>query len=75
MNLPRIADYALLSDRRGAALIAGGSIDWLCVPRFDSPSVFSRLLGDPDGSSWLLVPRSGVVESRSYRLDGPPRLV
>ncbi len=64
---PDIADYALLSDRHTAALIAHGSVDWLCVPRFDSAAVFSRLLGDTAGSRWLIAPRQGHLENRSYR--------
>jgi GH15 family glucan-1,4-alpha-glucosidase len=45
-SLP-IAEYALLSDRHSAALVsAGGSIDWLCMPRFDSPSIFAAILDD-----------------------------
>ena len=51
-----IADYGLLSDCHSAALVSGeGSIDWLCFPRFDSPSVFGRIL-DPEAGHWSIRP-------------------
>ena len=51
-SLP-IGDYALLSDRHSAALgLLGGSVDWLCMPRFDSPSIFAAIL-DEEAGHWF----------------------
>jgi GH15 family glucan-1,4-alpha-glucosidase len=52
-----IEDYAMIGDRHTAALVAtNGSIDWLCVPRFDSPACFAALLGDEENGHWQLCP-------------------
>jgi GH15 family glucan-1,4-alpha-glucosidase len=71
MPLP-IEDYALLSDCQSAALVGkDGSIDWLCLPRFDSSACFAALLGTPENGRWQIAPvaSSGVDVSRRYR-DG-----
>ena len=61
-----IADYAFLSDCTSAALVDRAcSIDWWCVPRFDSPSVFGRLL-DPAAGHWTLAPVEAFSCSRRY---------
>jgi alpha,alpha-trehalase len=61
-----IGDYALLSDSQGAALVSrSGSIDWACLPRFDAPSTFARLL-DPGAGHWLLSPVGIVSVEREY---------
>ena len=66
MGTTPIADYALLSDRHSAALVSRqGSIDWLCFPRFDSPSIFARLLGDEAGH-WLIQATSASQVTRRY---------
>jgi GH15 family glucan-1,4-alpha-glucosidase len=64
MTSTPIADYALVSDCHSAGLVSrAGSLDWLCLPRFDRPSVFGRLLDDAAGH-WSI---SSVGESRSTR--------
>jgi alpha,alpha-trehalase len=66
MTTTPIADYALLSDRHSAALVSrDGLIDWLCFPRFDSPSVFGHLLGEEAGH-WSIRTTSPADVTRRY---------
>jgi len=61
----RIEDYALIGDTQTAALVGrDGSIDWLCLPRFDSPACFAALLGDPGHGRWQIAPREPVRKTR-----------
>jgi GH15 family glucan-1,4-alpha-glucosidase len=65
-----IEAYALIGDQHTVALVGiNGSIDWLCLPRFDSPSCFSTMLGDPDQSHWLIGPAAEHRVERRY-LEG-----
>ncbi len=65
-----IEDYAVIGDGHTAALVSlTGSIDWLCLPRFDSASCFSRLLGDPDGSCWQITPAADDAVARRRYLE------
>lgn len=64
-----IEDYALIGDCHGAGLVCkNGSLDWLCVPRFDSPASFAALLGTPEHGRWLLSPKGRIQQAvRRYR--------
>jgi GH15 family glucan-1,4-alpha-glucosidase len=64
----RLEDYALLGDCHSAAIVSrDGSIDWWCVPRFDSPACFAALLGTPDHGRFLITPVGPAQSSRRYR--------
>ena len=66
MALP-IADYALIGDRSSGALVGrNGSIDWLCLPRFDSPACFAGLLGTDEHGHWQICPVDEFEVSRRY---------
>lgn len=70
MPLP-IEQYALVGDTQSAALIGlDGSIDWLCLPRFDSPACFTALLGDESHGHWKIAPlMAGYRTQRRYQGD------
>ena len=67
----QLEDYALIGDTHTAALVGyDGSIDWLCLPRFDSGACFAALLGDESHGRWLLAPAGGHrATARRYRED------
>src|ERR1700716_47677 len=67
--MDRIADYALLSNCQASALVSrAGSIDWACLPAFDSPAFFARILGEP-GGFWSIRPRGPCESARDYVED------
>jgi len=70
-GMSRIEDYALLGDLQTAALVSTkGSIDWLCLPKFDSPACFAALLDTPDAGHWRIAPAGGdVCTTRRYVED------
>jgi GH15 family glucan-1,4-alpha-glucosidase len=67
----RIEDYAVVGNCETLALIGrDGSIDWVCLPRFDSDACFSALLGGPEHGRWLIAPTAdGAKAARRYRGD------
>ena len=69
MALP-LEDYALIGDTHTAALVGrNGSMDWLCLPRFDSGACFAALMGDASHGRWLLAPTESFRTRRAYRKD------
>jgi GH15 family glucan-1,4-alpha-glucosidase len=67
----RIEDYALIGDCGSAALVGrDGSIDWLCLPRFDSGACFAALLGGPAHGRWLIGPVEPIARCERRYLDG-----
>ncbi|WDV50723.1 glycoside hydrolase family 15 protein [Streptomyces coeruleorubidus] len=68
---PSIEDYALIGDEQTAALVGtDGSVDWLCLPRFDSAACFAKLLGDEDNGYWRIAPvGADRCTRRAYRPD------
>ena len=66
-DYPHISDYALIGDCRSAGLISrDGSLDWLCLPRFDSPAVFAALLDATDGGRFRIRPSGEFRTERRY---------
>ncbi|MFF1922301.1 glycoside hydrolase family 15 protein [Streptomyces sp. NPDC058221] len=68
---PRIEDYAIIGDLQTAALVGkNGSVDWLCLPRFDSGACFAALLGDEDNGHWRIAPKGAdTCTRRAYAGD------
>ncbi|MGW1817085.1 glycoside hydrolase family 15 protein [Streptomyces sp. NPDC002125] len=76
-RLPRIEQYGLIGDMQTSAHVCDdGSIDWLCLPRFDSPAIFAGLLGTQEHGAWQIAPappasrsEAGAVSERRYLGD------
>ena len=67
----RIEDYAMIGNAHTVALVGNnGSIDWLCIPRFDSGACFAALLGNPANGHWQIAPNA-TVQSVRRRYSGP----
>jgi len=67
----RIEDYAMLGNCRSAALVSrDGSIDWLCVPRFDSAACFAALVGDESNGRWRIAPSDPDATCERHYIDG-----
>ena len=67
MTYKRIDDYGLIGDMHGSALVSSdGSIDWCCMPRFDSPALFSRILDSNKGGFYKLAPTKISSSTRRY---------
>lgn len=66
-SFPPISDYALIGDCRGVGLVSrNGSLDWLCLPRFDSPSIFAALLDAESGGRFRIRPSREFGTTRRY---------
>lgn len=69
--MARIEDYAVIGNRKTMALVCrNASIDWLCLPRFDSDACFAALLGDRSHGFWQIAPAAKVVKSERHYRDG-----
>ena len=70
MSIP-IEDYAMIGDCHTAALVSKyGSIDWLCLPHFDSGACFASLLGSPENGHWSIMPAEPVRSVRRRYREG-----
>src|SRR6476469_9645468 len=67
VRAPAVSDYGLIGDMRTAALIGlDGGIDWCCLPRFDSGSVFAALLDTERGGTWAIQPEGRWTSTQRY---------
>src|ERR1022692_2227458 len=66
-DYPPIGEHGLIGDLQTSALVTvDGTIDWLCLPRFDSPSVFSALLDTERGGHWRMAPTCEVSKTHQF---------
>lgn len=70
MKVPKLSDYVLIGNSRAAALVCkAGSLEWCCLPEFDSPSLFATLLDREKGGFFAVTPISGYRSSQRHLPD------